>query len=299
MMAARGGRHRIRVVQGMRARRKERAWVESTGNARPRPRRGVRALVASRVFAGVMGLWGALLGALVVMVVPPALLHSLAPAPAITGLGLAVQPTLAGAGALGLGMVCFALAALLSIMVRRRQGPQPEAWAGDSEVELIDPLRDLGLASLGNAAGREPIPSIDWQAWRKDAVEAGRTGEDPLPEEPRPEPVQMAPRREPRSVPPAARHGTAALSLLRSVPTSELSMPEMVERFAAALHQHRSGTAAIAPLNGEIAARQAALAEALKGLATLSNGAAPLLQEESRTMSVREALDRLGARLGG
>ena len=75
-------------------------------------------------------------------------------------------------------------------------------------------------------------------------------------------------------------------------------MPEMVERFAAALHEHRSGAPAIAPLNGEIAARQAALAEALKGLATLSDGAAPSLQE-ARTMSVREALDRLGARLGG
>ncbi len=272
--------------------------MESSGNARPRPRRGVRALVASRVFAGVMGLWGALLGALVVMVVPPALLHSLAPAPAITGFGLAVQPTLAGAGALGLGMVCFALAARLSIMVRRRQDAQPEAWTGDSELELIDPLRDLGLASLGKAAEREPVASIDWQAWRKDAAEAGRTGEYPLPEEPRPEPVQIAPRREPRSVPPAARHGTAAVSLLRSVPTSELSMPEMVERFAAALHEHRSGAPAIAPLNGEIAARQAALAEALKGLATLSDGAAPSLQE-ARTMSVREALDRLGARLGG
>lgn len=64
--------------------------------------------------------------------------------------------------------------------------------------------------------------------------------------------------------------GTAALARLRAVPPSELSLLEMVERFAGALHEHRTAFPASALSASELAARETALAEALKALAALS-----------------------------
>lgn len=226
-----------------------------------RAKRGASdALVASRAFAAGMGLWGALLGALVVMVLPPALAFSFPPATAIARLGLAVQPTLAGGAAMGLGALCFALAAVVSAAVRRRSGRRLDAGTDTHEVDPIDPLHDLGLADLDEVEDPVPFATRAWHDADEDAPAPAATsdgeGED----------VRRT------AMPPSALPGTAALTLLRSIPTSELSMPEMVERLAAALHEHRGGPPLSAPAASDLAQREAALAEALKALAALSEG---------------------------
>jgi hypothetical protein len=77
----------------------------------------------------------------------------------------------------------------------------------------------------------------------------------------------------------------SAIERLRAVPPSELSLVQMVERFAAALHEHQSTPAGSTGL----AARDAALAEALKALAVLSRDSEAQTQSEP----VRAALGRL------
>jgi hypothetical protein len=94
--------------------------------------------------------------------------------------------------------------------------------------------------------------------------------------------------REPEPLP---EPGTAALARLRAVPTSELSMAEMVERFAGALHEHRASPPTRALSAADLAAREAALAEALKALAALSGGDA---SDKSRE-PLRAALAQLQA----
>ncbi len=72
------------------------------------------------------------------------------------------------------------------------------------------------------------------------------------------EPARIA--REPRPAPPAA----GALEKLRQTPPEQLSLVEMVERFAAALHERQQADRQRASNSGP--ARDAALAEALKAL---------------------------------
>jgi hypothetical protein len=123
--------------------------------------------------------------------------------------------------------------------------------------------RALDLSEFAEMPGRNAV-------WVEDLPETGT-----MPEvAPASEPVAYAPvtaLRQPEPAPaPLPEPGTAALARLRSVPPSELSLPQMVERFAVALHQHRTTPAARALTAAEIAAREAALAEALRALATLS-----------------------------
>ena len=127
----------------------------------------------------------------------------------------------------------------------------------------------LDLSEFAELPGRNAV-------WVEDAPEP----EAELASEPEPAsaPVDYAPvaeLRQPEPEPepepaPLPKPGTAALARLRSVPPSELSLPQMVERFAVALHQHRTSTPARALTAAEIAAREAALAEALRALAALS-----------------------------
>lgn len=224
-----------------------------------------RALFASRAFAAGMGLWGAVLGALVIMVLPQALVESLALAPVIARSGLIVQPTLAGGAGLVLGAVCYLLAAGVSAAARHRSEGDWDAENALRDVHPIDPQRDLGPAPL----------SEDAEAGWPDALEAAAVSSGGTCEAA----AAPAPRRVERgcarvtSDPPLP--GAAALALLRSIPTSELSMPELVERFAAALHDHRGGLPDGVSLGSEVAEREAALAEALRALAALSEGAPP------------------------
>jgi hypothetical protein len=96
---------------------------------------------------------------------------------------------------------------------------------------------------------------------------------------PAPEPATIMRRAQPRPPRPSA------IERLRAVPPSELSLVQMVERFAAALHEHQSTPAGSTGL----AARDAALAEALKALAVLSRDSEAQTQSEP----VRAALGRL------
>lgn len=74
-------------------------------------------------------------------------------------------------------------------------------------------------------------------------------------------------------LPPAP--GTAALARLRATPASELSLAEMVERFAGALHEVRETSPERSLAPADLAAREAALAEALKALEALSGKGRP------------------------
>lgn len=95
-------------------------------------------------------------------------------------------------------------------------------------------------------------------------------------------PAPAAPAATLREPAPLPEPGTAALARLRAVPTSELSMVEMVERFAGALYEHRASPPTRSLSAADLAAREAALAEALRALASLSG--------DDGSSSVREPL---------
>ncbi|QDH34682.1 hypothetical protein [Porphyrobacter sp. YT40] len=151
------------------------------------------------------------------------------------------------------------------------------AWR-DADIEDPAPkslaaavMRELDLSEFAELPGRNAV-------WVEEQV--------PAPEEPvavsqlEPQPPVAEPAAtEPRPVPQVAAlravaalpdPGTAALTRLRSVPASELSLPQMVERFAGALHEHRTTPPARSLSAADLAAREAALAEALKALAAIS-----------------------------
>ena len=103
------------------------------------------------------------------------------------------------------------------------------------------------------------------------------------PAEAAPEPVLQAVAPAPRPLSPSA------IERLRAVPTSELSLVQMVERFAAALHEHQSAAPGQGPQRADQAGREAALAEALKALAAFSPDESSSAQGEP----LRAALTRL------
>lgn len=148
--------------------------------------------------------------------------------------------------------------------------PAPSPVA-DAPVLALPPPRALDLAEFAQLPGRNavwveepPAPIADDAATLETHVEA--------------EPVQLAPKPEAATLPsPAANPGTAALTRLRAMPVQELSVIQMVERFAGALHEHRTTAPGTAGNRHDIAAREAALAEAMKALAALSGerGAVP------------------------
>lgn len=292
----------------------------SRGGKRPKA-----SLAATRIFAPLMAFWGALLGALPVLVVPGEVFDTVTGRLVAYDLGVPIQPLLAGLAALVLGGTIYTLAAAMHRRACRAADAMPLAARALREVWPIDPARDLGTRSLD-----EPIETMPFAtpAWRDAELEEPAPVSEPRPEaapaptaetagdmapraldlsefaelpgrnavwvedapEPqaRPEadaasaqvsePVAYAPvaeLRQPAPAPAPARAplpepGTAALARLRSVPPGELSLPQMVERFAVALHQHRTTPAARALTAAEIAAREAALAEALRALAALS-----------------------------
>lgn len=342
------------------------------------------ALVARPFFAPLVGLWGALLGGLTVMVVPARTLEVLAEGTLLATFDIPVQLQLAGGSAVVLGGLLFVLAAAKSADARRRLNPHSILNFVNRKVSPIDPVRDLGSKSIDEPVETMPFATPAWRdadlepaAQEKPAVSAApepreaapeieaeaalprvmrhslpESAEAPVPEaasqsvpleldlaqfaelpgrnavwveepvaplapaapEPAPEPVAApqpiaapavaavpgpAPRtvrpRRPATPPPLP--GTAALARLRAVPPGELSMVEMVERFAGALHEHRSNAPARTLTAAELAAREAALAEALKALAALSGiGGEPAPTD--RDAPLRAALSQLQPRRG-
>lgn len=293
-----------------------------------------RGLVAHRAFAPMLGLWGALLAGLSMLVVPPTMIEAAASGTLLATLGLPAQLTIALLAALVLGGGLFALAFAMTSAARRRADAPSVAEFAARRVRPINPVRDLGTRSLD-----EPIVAMPFAtpAWREETVAepapqpepaapaphgielsefadlpgrngvwveepdpaaADHSGTEPAPlPEPAPEPVLEAEpvpaapdavRRIKPAVPPV-HPSAAALARLRSVPTSELSIVQMVERFAGALHEHRTSPPGKALSAQDIAVREAALAEALRALATLSGKRA----SDSENEPLQAAIARL------
>lgn len=287
---------------GQQDRPKQRAPRKASG-------RTVGSLVAHRAFAPIIGLWGSMLGGLTIMVLPSALIEHALSGTMIGASGLPVQPIAAAIAAIVLGGGLFAIAAGASHRVRRVAG-EPSvvkrsvrpidpvrdlgisslddpiettpfatpAWH-DAEVPDVAPEpqtvpRELELSEFAELPGRNAV-------WVEEVAEpvaqhAPQPATEPLPvAEPLAEPVAAEPVIDTpvtalRQAAPLPDPGTAALARLRAQPTSELSMAEMVERFAGALHEHRTSPPTRALTAADLAAREAALAEALKALAALS-----------------------------
>lgn len=287
---------------------------------RKRRKRAPGLLVAHQVFAPMMGLWGAVLAGASVMVVPGPVFAGAIAGTMLADLGALAQPAIAGLAAVLLGTALFVIAAAASRKASRRG--ETLSVAEFAVRRVIDPARDLGGQSLDDPLDTMPFAKPAWQDVAETAAEPEFTAPPALEDESGPAPLSMdlaafaelpgrnavwveenvaeaeseadADVSEPlpeidqpvASVTvanlPLPEPGTAALARLRAVPTSELSLAEMVERFAGALHEHRTSPPARSLSAADLAAREAALAEALKALAALSG--------EDASSSVREPL---------
>jgi hypothetical protein len=235
------------------------------------------------------------------------------------------QPVLAGAAALVLGVLLFAIAGAITRSARRRAETPTVAEFAARRVRPIDPARDLGSNSLDDpvetmpfatpawrdtGATPEPAPApapepaaepdlpaprvldlaefAEWPGRNAVWVEDPPTDPAPAPA-PAAEPFAYAPVSPLRTPAPPADPSAAALARLRAVPPSELSLAEMVERFAGALHEHRREAPGKTLAPQDLAAREAALAEALKALTALSRDGSTPAQAEP----LQAALTRL------
>jgi len=311
--------------------------ARKSGRRPARQPAGKMSIAAHRAFAPLLGLWGALLGAGVVLVLPTAMVENMLQGTLIGTWASAAQPALAWIAGGLLGGLLFAFAAYRHVGVRRhKRGPSIAAMAA-RQVTPINPARDLGSLRLDDPVERMPFSSPAWRdadmdapgpAAAKPAAPAPQAAPVPAPEAapepasvpraldlsefaqlpgrnavwveepapaapeavtPAPEPVEVAPAADPvadmrarrqRAVttPPPAP-GSAALARLREVPAAELSLAQMVERFAGALDEVRKTSPGRSLAPSDLAAREAALAEALKALEALSgkNRPAPRL----------------------
>jgi hypothetical protein len=172
-------------------------------------------------------------------------------------------------------------------------GLKSEAQADAEGAESAPPPPlELDLEEFGTLPGRNGVwveaASYLGERAGPDAASAPESQPQPQPEpapapEPTPEPVLQAVAPAPRPISPSA------IEHLRAVPTSELSLVQMVERFAAALHEHQSAPAGSSASRAGQAGREAALAEALKALAAFSADENTTAQGEP----LRAALERL------
>lgn len=99
------------------------------------------------------------------------------------------------------------------------------------------------------------------------------------------------------TVPLAARvspDATSAIEKLRKTPPSDLSLVQMVERFAAALHEYQEADSA-RPGSRRIPQRDAALAEALRALTVLTEGdmALPDAKDDDHAEALRDTTREL------
>ncbi len=281
-------------------------------------------LTAHPLFAPVLGLWGAALGGLTTLVLPSELFTTALAGTGMAALGTQAQFVLAGMAAVLLGGALFILAAALSGKTRRKATSMTIAEMAGRRVRSIDPVRELGSHSLDEPVAQTPFavapispnpfaddPAPEPEAAPPRALDLSEFAElpgrnavwvedvEPSPvAAPPPQPAKPVP---PLSVPPSVPQsvpapfvvpdpGTAALAHLRATPPEQLSLVQMVERFAAALHDHRSAAPGSAGHNRDLAARDAALAEALKALAALSGDQAA---RDAQAEPLRDALSRL------
>lgn len=310
------------------------------GEGKARPKRS-RSLAAHRAFAPMLGIWGAALAGLSVIVLPARMFAAAGRQAGLMLPAMAVQAALAVMAALVLGGVLYRVARGMGSKSRLAASEAPSIIsAATRRLRTIDPQRDLGSASLdapvtimpfGARFGGdeivvpivdlppEPPRSLDLAefaefpgrnaVWVEEAPAAIAAQEAARQEQDAPgemiandpdsvgnhideaacQPSPLAPAAEPQIPHP----GAAALAQLRAKPPEQLSLIQMVERFAGALHEHRAAPPGKAITGQDIAGREAALAEALRALAALSgesNGpAAPTATDEP----LRDALSRL------
>lgn len=293
---------------------------DRSGRQKPRDKAKApppRSLSAHPAFAPILGVWGVLLGGLVVLVLPLAMVDEALAGTGLAGLGSQAQWLLAVIAALVTGSSLYLIAGKLSGKATEQQGAGNLVRAASSFLRPIDPVEDLGSPSFD-----EPFSEMPFAARRAESREAPKETTQSVDvassEAPREldlaefaqlpgrnavwvEDVEAQPRREaatpeaplpptPAPVPPSA----TALARLRAVPPEELSTVQMVERFAAALHEHRDPATGQASHRRVAAPREAALAEALKALASLSK------QDSSpdKTEPLRDAISQLQPRRG-
>lgn len=279
-------------------------------------------LSAHPAFAPVMGLWGAALAGLSVMVMPASLIAGAAKGTGLMLLGDHAQPVLAALGAVVLGSALYLVSGGVRREVRRYADAPSIVATAARHVRAIDPQRDLGSASLDEPLAAMPFAEarpfrprheepvlaeapveLDLAAFAelpgRNAVWVEEPATAPVAAQPQPEPepepvAPLAPAPAAAEAPPApasrpAHPSAAALARLRAAPPQSLSLAEMVERFAGALHEHREGASGQAHSGQDLSAREAALAEALKALAALSGQSTPARRDEP----LRDALSQL------
>jgi hypothetical protein len=281
----------------------------TTGQQDQPTQRRPRKLSSHPAFAPMLGVWGAALAGLSIMVMPPVLIAQFSKGTVLILLGQQAQIVLAIGGALLLGGALFMIASRASRAERAGADAPSLVARAASHVRAIDPKHELGSASLDEPLETMPFaPPVPAPSPVADApvlalpppraLDLAEFAQLPgrnavwVEESPAPiaddaatlaphvetEPVQPSPKSEVATLPsPAANPGTTALTRLRAMPVQELSVIQMVERFAGALHEHRTTAPGTAGNRHDIAAREAALAEAMKALAALSGerGAAP------------------------
>lgn len=309
------------------------------------PRRKLRKsgnapLAAHPAFAPLLGIWGAALVGLSIMVLPAPLMVRASKGTGLVLLGDAAQMVLAALSALIVGGMMFVAASQMTRKARLRADTPSIVAIANRRVRTIDPARELGSLRLDDPVEAEPFVSIKPAAgpapvtlsepvvpeakgatmpppraldlaefaelpgrnavWVEEAAPTMPAPAMPGPAMPGPEPVpaqpvtltSVAPVAEAPRQPaprPVEHPSDAALARLRATPPEQLSLAQMVERFAGALHEHRE-TAPGRPMTPQdIAAREAALAEALRALAALSGDDRPAPQSEP----LADALTRL------
>jgi hypothetical protein len=259
-------------------------------------RRPAAPLSGHPLFAPLIGMWGLALGAGCVLVLPGAIIQLVA-APILPSFAAEwARPTLATTAAAFMGLMCYAGAQLVS---RRHRAP-----GAVQAVQPIDPARELGSDSFDSPlADLEFLNDAEWEEadedwfpdgsndepldWSPEAAERELTLEEfgALPgrnavwvEEP------QAPSSD--TVIPDKPAVPAAIAKLRAVPPAELSLCEMVERFAAALQEYHTAQEH-APEEQDREQREAVLNEALKALATVTHrGLAEMRPSEGVTAPV-------------
>lgn len=270
------------------------------------------ALPSHPAFAPGLGVWGAGLGAAIVMVLPAAASEAFAGMVPGDLAPPAARLALAGCAALLLGLVAFGAGRVLA-----RQG---RAATGSDKLRPIDPARELGSDSLdaplpaGLFAGDdraddgaqddadwlpEPPPEAELAQEAATELAAARDapGDEPAPprafdlagfaalegrnavwveepaaliEAPADHALEPEPEPEPELEPNPDPALVSAIARLRAVPPNELSLCEMVERFAAALQDYRTALEAREGEDESREAREAVLHEALGALGRIT-----------------------------
>lgn len=261
-------------------------------------------------FLPMLALWGFAVGSGSFLVLPPHVVSPFAVAAGLSGLGALAAPALAALA----GLIACAIAVFAGIAFRKsrlRSAPtgsveslttprfepidpasefgsesldapiESEPFAGhpETETELADhglgTPRELDLAEFAELPGRNAV-------WVEEVEEPdAHAAAEELP------PMEGAPEAVPgRVLQPQVEEPErlSAIEKLRKTPPTDLSLIQMVERFAAALHE-RQEAANADPSARALPRRDAALAEALKALTVLSEKGLEIEEELGRVQN--------------